>query len=266
MQIFELDKLKVQAEDIIKKAGDIFISTVIEKKDVEEKSFANYVTVVDYKVQEYLIQELLNISGDCNIIAEESSKNNYNLDGITWIVDPVDGTTNLMYDFQHSAISVGLFIDGTPRLGFIYNPTRNEFFSAEKGKGAFLNGNPIEVSKCSDIKDALIGFGTTPYDRTKVNKTFDITKNIFSACRDVRRSGSASLDIAYVACGRLDGFYELTLQPWDFAAGLIILEEAGGKLTDCTGIKTSLLESTSVCVSNGKIHSKLLTYFESAII
>lgn len=261
MKAFELNKIKVKAEEIIKKAGDIFINTVIEKEDIEEKSFANYVTVVDYKVQEFLTKELLVITPGCNIIAEESDKNSYKLDGITWIIDPVDGTTNLMYDFRHSAISIGLFIDGTPALGFIYNPMTKEFFSAEKGKGAFLNGRPIEVSKCKAMNDALIGFGTTPYDRGKTSKTFNITKNIFLDCRDVRRTGSAALDCAYVACGRLDGFFELTLQPWDFAAGMVILQEAGGKLTDCTGNELSLVRSSSVAATNGNIHDKLLTYF-----
>lgn len=257
----ELEKIKVQAEKVIRKAGEIFINTIIEKKDVEEKGFANYVTVVDYKVQEFLIGELRSICPDSNIIAEESGANHYDSKGITWVIDPVDGTTNLMYGFHHSAISVGLFIDGTPALGFIYNPTRNEFFFAEKGNGAFLNGNPIEVSKCSDIKDALICFGTTPYDRKKIDKTFEITKNIFSDCRDIRRTGSAALDIAYVACGRLDGFFELTLQPWDFAAGMIILQEAGGKITDCSGNELNFLKPNPVSATNGKIHSELLTYF-----
>lgn len=260
MTEIEIDKIKFQAEELIKKAGEIFNDTVIEKEDIEEKGFANYVTIVDYKVQEFVTKEIIRLTPDCNIIAEESDKNLYNLKGFTWIIDPVDGTTNLMYDYRHSAISVGLFIDGEPTLGFIYNPTGREFFSAQKGKGAFLNGRPIEVSKCIDMKGALVGFGTTPYDRTKASRTCDIVKDMLLNCRDVRRTGSAALDIAYVACGRMDGFFELTLQPWDFAAGMVILQEAGGRITDCDGSELSLIKPCAVAASNGRIHDILVTY------
>jgi Archaeal fructose-1,6-bisphosphatase and related enzymes of inositol monophosphatase family len=137
MVAIDLDKVKAQVEIIIRRAGEIFIDTVIEKRDIEEKGFANYVTIVDYKVQEFLMKELLKVTSNCNIIAEESDKNSYKLEGITWIIDPVDGTTNLMYDYGHSAISVGLFVDGEAALGFIYNPSRDEFFLHRRKRGLF---------------------------------------------------------------------------------------------------------------------------------
>lgn len=261
MLAIELDEIKIRAEEIIKKAGELFIDIIIEKEHIIEKGHANYVTVIDYKVQEFLAEELHKITPNCNIIAEESDRNQYNLKEATWVIDPVDGTTNLMYDFHHSAISAGLFVDGKPTLGFVYNPTAGELFFAQEGKGAFLNGRPIEVTKNSNIQDALIGFGTTPYDREKASRTFDITKNIILDCRDVRRTGSAALDLAYVACGRLDAFFELVLQPWDFAAGMIILQEAGGRITDLTGSELNVLRPCSVAASNSRIHDRLLMYF-----
>ena len=198
-----------------------------------------------------------------NIITEETERNDFCLDRPTWILDPVDGTTNLLHGYGHSAVSLALFMDGKALAGWIYNPRSNEMFTGEAGKGACLNGEKIQVSSNSLLEDCLISFGTTPYDRRRAKETFSIIEHIFMECQEIRRSGSAALDLAYVACGRTDGFFELCLQPWDFAAGLLILEEAGGKLTDWEGKRPDSISQSGIIASNGLIHDILLKHIKS---
>lgn len=250
--------IKVRVEEAVREAGKLLVNAIIGKEGIERKGHANFVTEIDYKVQEFLIDKLQKIIPDSNIITEESKNNEFNLNKPTWILDPVDGTTNLMYDYHHSAISLALFIEGSPALGIIYNPTGGEVFFAEAGKGAFLNGNEIKVTANKSLEDSLVAFGTTPYERDKAERTFDLVKKVYINARDVRRSGSAALDIAYVACGRLDAFFEMKLQPWDFAAGIIILKEAGGAVTTWEEREINILEPSSVLASNGLIHKSMV--------
>lgn len=253
-----MQNLKEKVETALIEAGKVIVTSTIHRSMIEEKGFANYVTEVDYKVQELLTARLRKIIPGSNVIGEESKDNIYDIEKPTWIVDPVDGTTNLMYGYKHSAISVALYKEKAPYMGFIYNPYLNEMFFAEAGKGAFLNGIQIKVTKNESLEECLAGFGTTPYDRSKSEKTFKIITNLFKRCRDVRRSGSAALDMAYVACGRLDLFFEMTLQPWDYAAGLIILSEAGGKVTDWEGKEPQVTCPSGIVCSNGLLHSQML--------
>lgn len=148
-------------------------------------------------------------------------------DGYCFIIDPIDGTTNFVKGFQHSAISVGLAKDKELIAGVVLDPDLDNLFYAEKGKGAYLNGKRIQASACT-LKDSLVLFGTCPYERELAEKTFELTKEIFYKCLEVRRSGSAALDICYVAAGKADLYYELILRPWDIAAASVILKEAGG--------------------------------------
>lgn len=253
-----MQNLKEKVESVLIEAGELISTSIMNRDMIEEKGFANYVTEVDYKVQELLTAKLMKIIPDSNIIGEESKHNVYNIEKNTWIIDPVDGTTNLMYGYKHSAISVGLYKENAPYMGFIYNPYLKEMFFAEVGKGAFLNDLPIKVTKNSVVEECLAAFGTNPYDRSNVEKTFDIVTTLFKKCRDVRRSGSAALDIAYVACGRTDLFFEMTLQPWDYAAGFVILSEAGGKITDWKGKIPQVTSPSSIVCSNGKLHEQML--------
>lgn len=253
-----MQNIKEKVERVLIEAGEFISTSVMNKSMIEEKGFANYVTEVDYKVQELLTSKLLEIIPGSNIIGEESKDNIYDIEKPTWIIDPVDGTTNLMYGYKHSAISVGLYKENAPYMGFIYNPYLKEMFFAELGKGAFLNGVPIRVTKNTVIEECLAGFGTNPYDRTNADKTFEIVTTLFKRCRDVRRSGSAALDMAYVACGRIDLFFEMTLQPWDYAAGFIILSEAGGKTTDWEGRSPEITCASSIVCSNGTLHDQIL--------
>lgn len=254
--------MKNRIEIIIKKAAEIINSAKTYEIKYEEKGLANYVTQIDIQVQKILSYEFKKLIPKSNIIGEESSDNEYILDKPTWIIDPIDGTTNFMYGYNHSAISVALCINGKLKYGFVYNPSAKEMFTAEKGRGAYLNGEKIEVSDNKTLNTSLIGFGTSPYEKDKGLITLDILKEVFLQSRDIRRSGSAALDICYTACGRTDGFFEMTLQPWDFSAASLILKEAGGKITDWNGNKVDILKKQSILASNGLIHSQLLKLFD----
>lgn len=249
--------LRIPVESALKEAGRFFGEWSSAWETAVEKGRANYVTQIDYKVQEYLVSALNSIIPGSNIITEENEKNDLSLSKPTWILDPVDGTTNLFHGYQHSAVSLALYTGGKAAAGWIYNPTSGEMFSGEAGRGAWLDGRKINVSGNRLIGDCLISFGTTPYDRSNADKTFDILKRVFMKCQEVRRSGSAALDLAYVACGRTDGFFELRLQPWDFAAGILILEEAGGRITDWEGKRPGAVSPSSILATNGLVHDEL---------
>lgn len=252
--------INTEVETALKEAGKFLGDPGYARETAVKKGFADFVTEVDYKVQRFLIKALNDIIPGSNIISEETDSNHYSLSGPTWVLDPVDGTTNLLHGYRHSAISLALYTDGKPLAGWIYNPDSNEMFAAEVGEGAWLNSRKIQASGSSLLGDCLISFGTTPYDRKKAQETFSILERIYMECRDIRRSGSAALDLAYVACGRTDGFFELCLQPWDFAAGMLILEEAGGRVTDREGKKPCAASPGSILATNGLIHEILLGY------
>lgn len=188
---------------------------------------ANLVTNIDKNNQKYLIEELSKILPNAKFFAEE--KENQILDDeYTFVIDPIDGTTNFTYDYKHSAVSVGLVKNKECIMAICYNPYLNEIFMAKKGEGAYLNGKKIEVTS-NNLKNSLVLIGTAPYNKEYANETFDIAKNIFLNSKDIRRSGSAVLDICYVACGRADAFYEKSLSFWDYCAASLILTEAKGK-------------------------------------
>jgi len=243
--------------NIIREAGEFF-NIKLGDSGIIKKGRANYVTEVDYKVQEFITKKLKGILPDCNIITEESDNNNYTFDEPTWILDPVDGTTNFMHGYNHSAISLAFVNKGVLELAYVYNPFMNEMFTAIKGKGAFLNGDKMMVTDSTSLENCLVAFGTTPYDRKEAHRTFEITEKVFMSSREVRRSGAASLDLAYVAAGRVDAFYELCLQPWDYAAGILLVSEAGGKVTGWRGEELSLSRPGSVLASNGHVHERML--------
>lgn len=252
-----LDKAIEDAKVILKEVSELLLQDMNDKKVVSKSGTANFVTEIDLKVQDIIVSRLKKLLPESNIIAEETKTNNFTLSKYTWILDPVDGTTNLMYGYKYSAIALGLFVDGVPFAGIVYNPYLKEMFTAQKGKGAFVNGHPIEVTNNNALADSLITFGTSPYDREKADETFRITKSVFLKCRDVRRTGCAALDICNVAAGRMDGFYEMELQPWDYAGASIILEEAGGRITDWQGNKLNYLSKTATIATNSLIHDEL---------
>lgn len=213
--------------DAVKKAGEIYKSAGSDLGIEEKGSEVNLVTKYDKKIQDFLFEELSKIIPGCSFLGEEGDGNKTLSSGYCFIIDPIDGTTNFIKGFQHSAISVGLAKDGELIMGVVLDPDLNNLFYAEKGKGAFLNGKPIHASNCN-LEHSLVLFGTCPYEHELAKKTFKLTEQVFYRCLEVRRGGSAALDICYVAAGKADLYYELILRPWDFAGATIILREAGG--------------------------------------
>lgn len=172
---------------------------------IKVKGPADYVTQVDTDIQRFLAEELSRLTPDIQFLGEEEGL--HKMTGDTyWILDPIDGTTNLIHDYQHSVVSLGLYEKGEIVLGIIYDPFREDVYHAQKGKGSFLNGKPIHVSDAGTLGETIISIGTSPYDKELAEKNFRCFQKIFEQSQDIRRSGSAALDLAYVACGRTGGF------------------------------------------------------------
>lgn len=254
-----IDTEKVQS--LVYRAKDIIFDKALAHS-VKEKGRADFVTAVDTEVQTMLERELHRLYPDIQLLGEEGARHLIDPDGSVWILDPVDGTTNLIYDYKMSAVSLALYSGGEVVLGIVYNPFTEEMFSAEKGKGAYLNGEMIRVSQAASVSEGLISIGTSPYEKERADRNFEVFKNIFKSSLDIRRSGSAALDLCYLAAGRTDGYMEQNLKPWDFAAGMLILSEAGGTATDYTGDPLNPLENSDVLASNGKIHRELIDFWK----
>lgn len=202
--------------------------------NIQEKTdVANIVTNKDIEIQEYIISELKLLLPNSTFIAEENDTYE-ECDGDIWIIDPIDGTTNFAYDYRHSAVSIALLHDHEVILAVCYQPYATEMYTAQKGMGAYMNDSVLRVTK-HPLSSGLVLCGTSPYYKHMAEQTFDHMKQIFLHGRDIRRSGSAVLDICYVASGRADAFYEELLSPWDYAAASLILQEAGGVITVING-------------------------------
>ena len=225
---------------------------------VTVKGLADYVTQVDFSVQKHLTEELARLYPDIQFLGEEGQKHALDWTRPVWILDPVDGTTNLIHDFQESCVSLGLWDGRELVFGCVYNPFHEELFTAVKGQGAYLNGRKMTVSDRPDLRHSLIMVGTSPYEKNRADEVFDKMKRLFVASEDIRRSGSAAIDLCTVACGRADGFFEYNLKPWDYAASAAIIMEAGGSVTGLDGKPIFPGENATVVASNGHIQQDLL--------
>lgn len=227
---------------------------------VTVKGAADYVTKVDVAVQEYMRKGLKNITPGVILLAEEQENNHLDASKSYWILDPIDGTTNLIHDYRMSAVSLGLYEQGRITFAVVYNPFTEETFHAVRGQGAFLNGKPIHVSHRAAFDTCIISLGSSPYEKDKAAMLFPIFQSIFMETADFRRSASAALDLCYVAAGRIDGYFEFNLKPWDYAAGSLVIEEAGGRITDWSGNKLSYLYNSSVISCTPEIYEKLKSF------
>lgn len=246
----EQDQLLKQITDAVRACGEIILHADRGKSCIDEKAgHANFVTTYDKKVQQELQEKLLQILPEAVFVGEEEDIHASIAEGYAFIVDPIDGTTNFIKDYHVSAISVGLARDGERYLGVVYNPYLNEMFTAVKGQGACLNGEPIHVSS-EPLHNGIVLFGTAPYYEELSRKSFKMAYDYFKKALDIRRSGSAALDLCSVAAGRAEVFFELRLSPWDFAAGSLIVEEAGGKVTTVEGEPLSLHAPCSLLATN----------------
>ena len=249
--------------DAVRDAGAVMKSAhdvEAQKGAIDEKAGpANFVTVYDVRVQNMLMESLHMILPTAQFFAEEKENDPEILrEGYTFIIDPIDGTTNFIHNYGMSAISVGLLYCGTPVFGVIYDPYREELYEARRGLGAFCNGKRISVSDRA-VEKGVYAVGTAPYYReTLGDQTFAMMRKLYDAGVDIRRLGSAALDLAAVACGRADGYIELLISPWDYAAGALLVEEAGGIVTDPNGASMQYAGPSGICAGTPKTHPTLL--------
>lgn len=245
----------------VRDAGRIALINPQDVRGVQNKGVADFVTNVDREVQTVLLDRLSGLDSHYPVISEEGQVSRTS-PGPRWIIDPIDGTTNLLHGYPHFGISVALATGEGIVAAIVYHPHRDEMFTARAGEGAWLNEQRIHVSKTSLLKDSVIGFGL-PYDKSRSAKIFELANTVFTKTQDLRRSGSASLDLAYIACARLDGFFEFDLHPWDVSAGLLLLLEAGGLLTDFRGGRVNVDSRCDVVATNGALHNELRDLLQS---
>ncbi len=239
-----------RAGNLIHRAADN-----IDHLTVTKKSNADYVSEVDKAAERTIIQTIHEVYPTHAILAEESGAQGES--EYLWIIDPLDGTTNFLHGFPQYAVSIALQHNGVLTHGVIYDPTRNDLFTASRGRGAFLNDRRIRVSKRVELADSLIGTGF-PYTKfTHMDAYMDILRDMMKKTAGLRRPGSAALDLAYTAAGRYDGFFETGLKPWDIAAGCLMITEAGGLVSDLEG-NDSYLRSGHICAGNPKVFAQML--------
>ncbi len=246
-----------EAIRLVKSTKQFFSNTEMSSH-ITKKGPADYVTETDFSIQNFLRQNLLSAYPGIQFMAEEGGNSTPDFSGGYWVLDPVDGTTNLIHRFMHSAVSLALCFGDKVIGGIIYCPFTEELFTASRGHGAFLNGVPIHVSAASSLRESLVSIGTTPYHRQHSDAVFDRMKKIFARCQDIRLIGSAAIELAYVACGRTEAYVEQNLKPWDFAAGLLLIEEAGGRVCTFLGEQVLPYRPSDILADNGLVEKELL--------
>ncbi|HNV85830.1 MAG TPA: inositol monophosphatase family protein [Candidatus Omnitrophota bacterium] len=250
-------RLKTVLTRAITDAGKLLRRSIhrIRRIDVKSDDGLSLVTEVDKRSEAQIIRAIKKSFPDHAILAEESAPQGQS--PYKWIIDPIDGTTNYAHTFPAACVSIACEKDGRIELGGVLDPFRREFFFAERGRGAFLNGKPIRTSKVKSLSESLLVTGF-PYDR-KIHASYylKIYGAFMTRCHGIRRTGSAALDLCYIASGRFDGFWEMKLSPWDTAAASLIVLEAGGRLSDFKGGPYSVYDP-QILATNGRIHREML--------
>ena len=258
MQLDDLQTIAIQAA---RESGRIQKEWLRKEKRIEFKGEINLVTDVDRRCEQRIIEIIRGAFPDHNILTEETPLPLLS-SPFRWIIDPLDGTTNYAHGYPRFCTSIALEREGRVMVGAVYDPLLDELFVAQEGKGAFLNGERIAVSATDRLINALLCTGF-PYDlRESRENNLDYFNRFIMEARAIRRDGSAALDLCYVAAGRFDGFWELKLHPWDVAAGKLLVEEAGGRVTDFRGGPLDI-EGTETLASNGKIHADMVRVLQS---
>lgn len=256
------NKILKQVREIVLEAAEIIDS--MEKIQIKEKGINDFVTTCDIKISNFLCDRLPKILENSRVISEEG-----NIvapeKGYYWIVDPIDGTSNFIYGIPEHAISVGLVKDGMPVLGVVYAPKKNEMYYAAKGEGAFCNGSSIHVCSDQSISSTIVLAETNPYSSRPENAFSAVFQELFKDCIDYRITGSAALDCCYIARGRGGVFVSEKLKPWDYAAGVILIQEAGGEITQWNGEALGYFGSSTILATNGQIHEEAVRRIKSAL-
>lgn len=266
-QVFEqpLDRTganRAVCRDIVRKAGERIRNAV--SFTVEEKSsFRDLVTSCDKETQDYLVEQLHAVCPSAGFLCEEGESHAVT-EGYQFIIDPIDGTTNFVHQFQYSAIAVAFATKEEVLWGIAYNPFTDELFEAERGLGAFLNGKPIHVSD-KPLAQSLVLFGTSPYRSDLKDATMTLTNCMMDYCLDIRRNGASVLDLCYVAAGRAGAYYEMNLAPWDFAASMCIAQEAGAVVTTFDGKPVVLTQKGGILAGNPTAYEECLALIHDTL-
>lgn len=233
----------------------------VERIKVERKGHNDFVSEVDRKAEQEIIRTISKAFPNHNILAEESGLIENNSD-FTWIIDPIDGTTNYIHGHPQYSVSIGVKHEDKIVYGVVFDPNRNDLYSAELGKGAKLNDSRIRVSKTAHLADSLLATGFPTYDMSLMDRYMTIFREMLQSTSGQRRAGSAALDLAYVAAGMVDGFWEFNLKPWDIAAGTLLIKEAGGLICDFDGGQ-NMFDSGNIIAANPKLISQILKIIQS---
>ncbi|MDH5823344.1 inositol monophosphatase family protein [Luteimonas sp. RD2P54] len=217
----------------------------LDALNVVEKDRMDYASEVDGLAETEVIKELHRANPDYAILGEEGGarKGNRGVSRFTWVIDPLDGTSNYLRGFPHWCVSIALVENGEPLHGVIFDPLRNELFTASRGSGAQLNERRIRVGERRELSGAMLATGFPPRERERAGAQLECIRELLREAEDVRRTGSAALDLAYVACGRVDAYFEAGVKPWDIAAGVLLVREAGGKVSDFRGAGTGPMDA-----------------------
>jgi myo-inositol-1(or 4)-monophosphatase len=254
----EAREVRALAERLARAAGAVQRDKYETEIEIRTKSAAiDLVTEVDHECEDLIVSALRAERGDDAILAEEGGGDDREGARWRWIIDPIDGTTNYAHGYPCFCVSIGVECEGERAVGVVYDPLRDELYGAVRGEGATRNGRPIRVSEETDLGNALVATGFAYDVRRSAQDNVDHFIAFVKRSRAIRRDGSAALDLCYVASGRFDGYWELKLHPWDVAAGLLLVEEAGGRVSDLSGGRAH--RSGFECVaSNGRVHDQML--------
>lgn len=242
--------------EIAEKAGEMVREANGKPRNIKKKGRIDLVTETDVVVEEMLKKELVALLPGSDFLAEESVKDG-ELGEFTWIIDPIDGTTNFAHGLPFVASSIALWHRDRVVLGVVNLPLMNELFSAVEGEGAYLNSVPISVTDQDDLEQCLLATGFPYAIEDHLDDILGYLKKLLPLTQGIRRPGAAAIDLAYVACGRYDGYYEAALNPWDTAAGLLLVKEAGGTVSQYNASVAYDFDSPTILATNGKIHVKL---------
>jgi len=251
-----MDRYLRVAVEAARRSGSFIIRNLdrIKMADVDKKQASDFVTYVDRESEGMIIEGIKREFPGHTILAEESLRQEGEYQ---WIIDPLDGTTNYIHGYPMFAVSIALRHKGEVIMGVVFDPLRDEIFTAIKGDGAYMNGRRIRVSGIVDISNSLITTGFPFRDKRMIDHYLSIFRRLFFKVSDIRRAGSAALDLAHLACGRCDGFFELGLSPWDVAAGSLLIKEAGGIVTDFGGGE-DYVETGNIVAGISSIHGEIL--------
>jgi myo-inositol-1(or 4)-monophosphatase len=258
-----MDPMLTIAVRAARTAGDIIVRSMdrVDLLTITPKGRNDFVSEVDRQAEREIIHTLQKAYPTHAFLGEESGRQGPAKTDFVWVIDPLDGTTNFLHGFPQFCVSIALIHRGRIEKGVIYDPLRQELFTAARGAGASLNNRRIRVSKQSGLKGALLGTGFPFKDQRHVEAYLGMMRDLMKDTAGIRRAGSAALDLAYVAAGRLDGFWEIGLKKWDMAAGLLLIQEAGGIVTDLEG-KDKFFESGNVLTANPKLHQIMASVIE----